>query len=432
MTEAPHHKPLSAAAFAASLAALHSSDHVGVAFSGGPDSLALLILAAQWAKRSRKRRVMALTIDHGLRAESAAEAELAGAMARRLGVMHEVLEWRGEKPSGDIQAAARHARYALLTQACRRHSIGSLLVAHHQEDQAETFLLRLARGSGVDGLAGMAASRALAPDVKLLRPLLDVPRDRLLAVVAKSGMTPLLDPSNVNERFARVRMRKAMPLLAELGLDATRLAETATRMGRAREALESICDNWMADHAMILPSGVVIADAGALVSVSAEIGLRLLARIVRDVAGADYAPRFDQLEAAFQALYEGSIGRGRTLAGVKLSLSGGRLIAIREASAAMKAPPLLLHPGESGVWDGRFLVALERAPGKRAVYAVRMLGAEAARQLVKLGHLPPEGPKLGWASCPALWQDGHLLAAPNFAMSAKAVAFKAVFKPERG
>lgn len=431
MTEAPHHKPLSAAAFAASLAALHASDQLGVAFSGGPDSLALLVLAAQWARRSRKRRVVALTVDHGLRHGSAAEAMQAGAMARRLGVSHEVLTWQGEKPSGDIQAAARDARYVLLTKACQRLSIGSLLVAHHLEDQAETFLLRLARGSGVDGLAGMAGSRMLAPELQLLRPLLDVPRAQLLAVVAESGIVPLLDPSNENDRFARVRLRKAMPLLASIGLDAARLAETATRMGRARAALESICDDWMADHASILPCGVVMADAGGLVSAPQEIGLRLLARILRDVAGADYVPRFDQLDAAYQALYEGSIGRGRTLAGVKLTLSGGQLIAIREVSAAMKAPPLLLQPGESGVWDGRFMVALEQAPRKRTSYVVRMLGAEAARHLVNEGYLPPEGPKLGWACCPALWQADRLLAAPGFTMSARAISFKAVFKPKR-
>lgn len=432
MTEAPHHKPLTAAAFAASLAALHASDRVGVAFSGGPDSLALLILAAQWAKRSRKRHVIALTVDHGLRPESADEAMQAGNMARRLGVAHEVLRWQGAKPTGDVQAAARRARYALLGEACERHAIGSLLVAHHLEDQAETFLLRLARGSGVDGLAGMAAARALAPDLRLLRPLLHVPRAQLLAVVAKSGLHPLLDPSNENDRFDRVRMRKAMPLLAGMGLDAIRLAETARRMARAREALETICEDWMADHASVLPSGVVIADAGALVSAPQDIGLRLLARIVRDVAGADYAPRFDQLDAAFQALYEGRIGRGRTLAGVKLVLSGGQLIAIREVSAAMQSPPLLLQAGGRGLWDGRFLVSLERVPRKGTSYAVRMLGAEAARNLVKDGYLPPEGPKLGWASCPALWQDERLMAAPNFTMHAKGIAFQAVFKPKRG
>jgi len=432
MTEAVHHKPISAADFAALLSALDVPDHVAVAFSGGPDSLALLILTAQWARRSKRRRVVALTIDHGLRAESAREAAQAGDMARSLGVAHRVIAWQGAKPQGDIQASARAARYGLLTQACRQMSIGALLVAHHLEDQAETFLLRLARGSGVDGLAGMAPARELAPGLRLLRPLLNEPRDRLLAVVAKSGRTALLDPSNENERFARVRMRKALPLLAGLGLDATRLAETARRMGRAREALEVTCDHWMADHASILPSGVVIADAGALVSAPQDIGLRLLARMVRDVSGADYAPRFEQLEAAFQALYEGSIGRGRTLAGVKLTLSGGQLIAMREISAAAKAPQLFLHGGEQGVWDGRFRVSLDEAPGKRAAYAVRMLGAGAARALVKQGYPAPLGPKLAWASCPALWHGDQILAAPAFAMRAEGVAFQAVFEPKRG
>ncbi|MCE9651242.1 MAG: tRNA lysidine(34) synthetase TilS, partial [Parvibaculum sp.] len=231
--------PLSATEFARALARLKPSASLAVAFSGGPDSLALLVLAAQWAGRSRARKLVALTVDHGLRAGSAAEARACARMAKALGVSHRILVWRGAKPKADIQAAARAARYRLLAQACIAEGAGDLLVAHHLEDQAETFLLRLARGSGVDGLAGMAASRRLDRDLRLLRPLLDVPRARLMAVVKRAGIEAIQDPSNDNPRFDRVRARRLMAELSTLGLDASRLASTAAHMARVRAALEA-------------------------------------------------------------------------------------------------------------------------------------------------------------------------------------------------
>src|SRR5690606_8891238 len=181
------------------------------------------------------------TVDHGLCKEAAAEARYAGVLAQELGVPHRILRWKGEKPASGIQAAARKARYRLLLEACRKVGAGDLLVAHHLEDQAETFLLRLARGSGVDGLAAMKPVRLLSegePHVRLLRPLLDLPRERLHATVARSGLVPVSDPSNEDERFDRVKARKIAEHLAPLGLDAARLARMAGHMARAREALE--------------------------------------------------------------------------------------------------------------------------------------------------------------------------------------------------
>src|SRR5216683_100653 len=200
--------PLTVVELAASLDALggfEARPRVAVAASGGPDSMALVLLAQRWA-RQRGGEAWALTVDHGLRPESAEEARtVAGWLASRA-VPHEILVWAGEKPATGIQEAAREARYRLLAQWCRRHGVLHLLTAHHREDQVENHLIRRGAGSGIDGLAGMSAVRELA-GCRLVRPLLAVPRVRLLALLAQEDQPFLRDPSNLNPAFERARLR---------------------------------------------------------------------------------------------------------------------------------------------------------------------------------------------------------------------------------
>lgn len=407
--------PVSAKEFAERLSSLHPGRSVAVAFSGGPDSLALLVLAARWAARRKSTALHAFTVDHGLRAASAREAKEAARLSAELGVPHRILKWKGEKPSTSIQAAAREARYGLLLEACRDAGAGDLLVAHHLEDQAETFLLRLSRGSGIDGLSAMPASRLLSEDgmaVRLLRPLLDLPRERLLATVTKARLTPIQDPSNENERFDRVKARKALSILAPLGLDAGRLARTAAQMGRAREALETETARLLAGHASRSPLGFVEMKADALIGSPAEIGLRALAALIRVVGGGQYGPRLAALEAVYAAIGEGSLGRGRTLGGVKLALKGGILLVSREVAVAQAATPLLLKQGEEGVWDGRFRLRLDKAPRGRR-FEVRALGSEGLAALRAAETGLPEVPSALLQALPGLWDEGGLAAAPH-------------------
>ncbi|MAG22807.1 MAG: tRNA lysidine(34) synthetase TilS, partial [Rhodospirillaceae bacterium] len=176
---------------------------VAVAVSGGCDSMALALLAHDWAQ-GRGGQTVALSVDHRLRWESGAEARQAGRWLKARGLTHHILSWTGDKPRHGVQAAAREARYRLLFDWCRRHGVLHLLLAHHQEDQAETFLLRLGRGSGVDGLAGMAPLSEV-PTMRLLRPLLDVPKARLVATLQSRGQEWVEDPSNRDLAYARVR-----------------------------------------------------------------------------------------------------------------------------------------------------------------------------------------------------------------------------------
>ncbi|MBO6634572.1 tRNA lysidine(34) synthetase TilS [Parvibaculum sp.] len=407
--------PVTAAEFAACLAAFSPSKSLAVAFSGGPDSLALLILAAQWARRRKGVSLHAFTVDHGLRAASAAEAKQAAALARRLGVPHRTLRWEGIKPASGIQAAARDARYQLLRDACQEVDAGDLLVAHHLEDQAETFLLRLARGSGVDGLAAMPPARRLAEGgspVRLLRPLLGISQSRLAATIAKSGLVPILDPSNEDDRFDRVRARKALALLAPLGLDAARLARTAGQMARAREALEAEAAALLSTHAVLSPFGHVEMERGPLIAAPPETGLRALAVLIRIVGGADYAPRLDALEAVYAAISEGTLGRGRTLGGVKLALKGHIVLATRETAAAKRAPSFVLKTGEEGLWDGRFHIRIRKAP-RGTLLEVHALGEEGLAALRMSDVVLPAVPAAILQTLPGLWREGALVGAPH-------------------
>lgn len=406
--------PVSLAAFGERMQRFNPSNSIAVAFSGGPDSLALLILAAQWSRSLPGGQIIALTVDHGLRAGSAAEAERAAGLAASLGVPHRILSWEGPKPVSGIQAAARDARYRLLGQACRTFGASELLVAHHLEDQAETFLLRLRRGSGVDGLAAMQDVRALdmeEPAVRLLRPLLDLPRERLAATVAQSGLEPILDPSNSNGQFDRVKIRQALGALAALGFDAAGLADTAARMARARVALEAQTAALLEAHATLSSFGHVEADAEGLAAAPDETRLRALAAILKVVGGHAYGPRMDGLTAIDEALADDTLGRGRTLSGVKFSLARGRLLAVRELAAAQRASAFRLVAGEAATWDGRFDVRLEAGPASGV--EVRVLGVEGLSVLAAAGLPLPLAPKTALVALPALWVGRTLLGAPH-------------------
>ncbi|WP_119423020.1 tRNA lysidine(34) synthetase TilS, partial [Desertibaculum subflavum] len=212
----------------AALGAFPGHPDLAVAVSGGADSLALVLLAQGWTA-AQGGRLLALTVDHGLRPEAAREALQVKRWLAARGVAHRTLRWRGPKPKANLAAAAREARYALLFAACRRARFRALAVAHHREDQAETFLLRLGRGSGVDGLAAMAPVSE-RDGIALLRPLLDMPRDRLRAALAAAGQDWIEDPGNADPARARTAVRALLPALAAAGLPPVRIAATAARM----------------------------------------------------------------------------------------------------------------------------------------------------------------------------------------------------------
>lgn len=418
---------LTAADFASRLKALHAGPRIAVALSGGADSLALLVLASQWVKKSKARYVIAYTVDHGLRKESAAEARQCAAFAKSLGVTHRILRWKGDKPLSGIQAAARAARYDLLAKACQRDAIATLLTAHHLEDQAETFLLRLARGSGVDGLAAMQAITQPESGLRLLRPFLDVPRETLRAVVTRAGLTPIEDPSNDNQRFDRVKVRRLMSDLSALGLTPLRLADTAANMSRASKALKAVTREVL-KSSVVDPAGFIHIDLAVLRAAPNEIALRALAEMLKDVGGSLYAPRFEGLIAIHEALGSDVLNKARTLNGCRLVTKRGRLYVTREVSTALRATPVSLRKRVALLWDDRFTVLLDRdLPKSAAPHEVRALGPEGLRIIRAAGCPEPGGPKSVLPTLPALWEGKRLVAAPHVAYRDGPVGFTAYF-----
>ena len=304
------------------------ADHDGpiaVAVSGGSDSLALMHLLCRFAKARKRPAPLVLTVDHGLHKSSAANARKVAAWATKVGLKTKVLTWSGSKPKSGIEAAAREARYRLMGEWLAKRKIATLFVGHTGDDQAETFLLRLARGSGLDGLAAM---RARSPwpvpgfaGLTVARPLLDASRDELRTHLKSLKQPWLDDPMNDDPAFDRVKIRKAMAALAEAGLTAPRIAAAAAHLARARESLEIVTEAVLARAVRTQPSGVLL-DPAVLAAAPREVGLRALAGVLMAVSGQAYRPRFEALERLFDRIGGGTLGAGATLHGCHIRPAG--------------------------------------------------------------------------------------------------------------
>jgi tRNA(Ile)-lysidine synthase len=322
-------KPVSVSEAKALFADLASVPSLVVAVSGGPDSTALLYLLSRWrAARKRGPKLFVCTVDHRLRKESADEAKAVSRLARKLKVPHRILQWRGKKPSSGIQRAAREARYRLLARAAADANARHIVIAHTLDDQAETVLLRFARGSGLTGLSGMSRIAPLPVAQKnafaLVRPLLSLPKARLVATLRKAGIAFAEDPSNDNPRFTRVRLRGLAPLLEEEGLSASRLTLFAQRVRRAEIAFDAMVKAAAARLAQPARSGTGIGfDRRALLALPEEVVLRLLGKTI-DVVGHEGPVELGKLETLMGALFDGKgAGGRRTLAGALVTSRDG-------------------------------------------------------------------------------------------------------------
>lgn len=332
------HRPIDSKAFAGLMAPFGPFERqpvIAVAVSGGRDSLALGLLAEAWA-RERGGRVVGLIVDHGLRPESAAEAATTEMTLREHGCEADILRWSDPKPGSGLQQAARAARYRLLRQACRRRGILHLLVAHHADDQAETVTMRALRLSGPDGLAGMSAVVEL-PEVRLLRPLLGVARARLEATLIALGVPWLDDPSNIDLRFERARLRSGGRQQVATAAEPGRAARERDLARAAVEVLE------------FQPEGAVAIDRSAFAHVGADRRSRLLSRVVQAVGGGDHPPRRDRLSRAADRLC-GPVGGGKSGKGQDFTLSACSL-QLRRVSDSRRLQ-WIVRP-EHGRRDGR-------------------------------------------------------------------------------
>ncbi len=363
--------------------------------------MAMLHLLAPWA-RTRGVALSVATVDHGLRAEAAGEARLVAAACARLGLPHETLRWQGWSGQGNLQDQARRARRRLLGEWARTRGIGAVALAHTRDDQAETFLMRLARGSGVDGLAAMRPT-SRGEGIVWLRPLLEIGRGELRALLRAQGIPWAEDPSNRDLRFDRIKARRMLDTLAPLGLSREGLAATAGRMRMACAALADLALR-AARKAARVEAGDVLLDLSALAAFPEETRLRLFAHSICWVAGAGYRPRLAALGAALEDVMS---GRRRSLHGTLICAADGQIRITREyrAVAGLRCPV-------GALWDNRWrLIPAEggKTSGNRGL-EVAALGAEGLARCPDWRHAGL--PRASLLASPAVWRGDELIAAP--------------------
>lgn len=420
--------PLSDSEFAvlmSSLGPFEHTPHLAVAVSGGADSMALCLLADRWAQK-RGGRVSALCVDHGLRPESSQEARQVKQWLESRQISCHCLTWIGEKPATGIQEAARNARFSLLRQWCREQGVLHLLLAHHQNDQAETFLLRLKAKSGPAGLAAMAAIVEEA-DLRLLRPVLDQPKARLQAVLEACHQPWIEDPSNTNDRYGRVALRLLMPQLAAQGLTSATLTQAATHLGQIRIAQETEISALAAAVLRIYPAGFVRCDLAAILAAGAH-GERLLSRILACIGGnTTYGPGADAVRRILDRLRMKQPGMA-SLSGCLLipSFRQNCLWVCREIRRK-NSPVAQFDATGHAVWDRRFHFSLKGKTSAIGTWSVQALGEEGLVEVLKKEYCRKNSrfsvsgckkeykrwPRVVYHSLPAIFNEDGLVFVPH-------------------
>jgi tRNA(Ile)-lysidine synthase len=346
-------------------------------------------------------------VDHRLREAAATEAEWVKRKALALGFQHQTLVWEGEKPRSDLQAGARRARYGLMTAYCRTATIPAIATAHTSDDQAETFIMRLARGSGLDGLSAMQdISRRNGIDI--LRPLLMVSRRRIEAFLLQRDQPWLEDPSNDDERYERVRIRRKLKAAQSLGLLPAKLALSARRLRRARDALDMVTAEFLRANVSLHQAGFATLHLPELCEIHEDIALRALARMLAALGGGTAPLRLSRIEAYYQMMR--TAPRSATLGGCRLIVKGADLTIMREIGRMDMMCGSMIQPGESRLWDGRFMVTY--AGGETGAATLRALGVDGVHAAKSAkGHFSVV-PRLAAMTLPALWIERKLCYAP--------------------
>lgn len=419
----PHTPHNAAVVWLDHLRRLYDAPHYALAVSGGPDSMALVALAAQCQSLPDNAgfavpRFTVLTVDHGLRPEAKAETRLVSRQARELGLKVKILTVNEKLEFSGVQAAARNARYRLMEDYCHAQGIMALVTAHHAQDQAETMLMRLARGSDLAGLSCIPPI-SVRGQLVVIRPFLEQMPDEMAAICHAAGLSVVNDPSNHDTRFERVRWRHALPRLAELGLPASMLGQSAARLRRVHDDLTKLAHDYLRQWQAILPMGVVRLPRAEFVALPQTIQRRLLTDCFVWLGGASHPPRQSSMDAVL-ALCAASHSSGRTLAGVDLRIRRQDIVLGREAAAAQLLPALAVKRQMSMIWDGRYRLEIaQKHRGNR----LSALGREGLQALKAQGFMPdPAIPKRFYASVPAIFEGSQLVSCPHLLADQQAQA----------
>ena len=410
--------------------------HIAIAVSGGADSMALCLLAFAWARR-RKGTVTALTVNHGLRSESLAEAKQVGIWLNKRNIPHKVLRWLGKKPTTGVQAAAREARMGLMANWCVRHSVMHLLTGHHMNDQVGTFMIRMLAGSGCDGLAGMPLVYDLmAPmggGVRLVRPLLSLQKSRLVETLQHNSQSWIDDPSNKNQIYARSRLDSVISKLGPQELLLPRIAKISRRAGEDRIALELVCGQSLARCVEPHPAGFFHLDWDCWKNLPNALALRVLVRIISCVSVSRFGAQLSGIEKSLQLLITNFPDRAITIGGCRIIPSSRKLLICKESRAVQG--PLILEPGVPIIWDGRFRVKVSRTAVIREKCTISQLGHGEINNLRKrsseLNNAIKRIPGPARPTLPAFRDLDGMLAVPHlkYSKTDKTHKFSALFWP---
>jgi tRNA(Ile)-lysidine synthase len=392
-----------------------ASGPLAVAVSGGADSLCLALLLNKWA-RDQGTHIVALTVDHKLRLNSTAEAEQVEEWMEIQGIPHVILTWEGEKPTSRLQEAARTARYSLLEKWCSDHQITALATAHHADDQVETILQRLAKGSGITGLCGIQAT-AQRRFLTIVRPLLPIPKESLVETLNYYNQPYIQDPSNDCKKFERVRWRQMTPSLAELGLTTESILRTVERLQQTERDLETITHSFLQTSTCLSPLGYTTIDPYAWKSQWIDIRHRALSRLLRCIGGNTYLAAASSIKKLDEQIHNNTL-RGRTLGGCYIFRHQKQIIVAREGR--FLPPPI---PYQSGmIWDERFQLS-----GNAPDCIVKPIGTDYARQIASSVDMHPALLQ----TLPALVDEkGVVLSCPNLpGLSNRRPSIQSIFVP---
>ncbi|MEC9414021.1 MAG: tRNA lysidine(34) synthetase TilS [Pseudomonadota bacterium] len=386
---------------------------IAIAVSGGIDSMALMNLAKE-SDLLNDKNVFILVVDHDLRSESKQEAEFVKKEAKKLGFTTRILKWKGSKPNKRIQEEARNKRYNLLINFCRENNINNLYLAHHLDDQIETFLFRMFRGSGLQGLTSFSRSYK-RNGLTLMRPLIDIPKSELINYAKRKKINWVEDPSNENQKYDRVKLRKALPLLYKEGFDKEVFLKSIKKLRLANEALDQITKEFVSKYVSINKNVSVFINQELFLTAPQDVQLRVLQNTIRIFSGERYySPNYLKIFNLMHWAREDNGISAKTLGGTIFRKRKSGIILYKEVKKLNEIKSIKLSKSKYKAWDNRFLIKINKSVRGEISY----LGNEGVKILKSKKILSKKGfkgiPITALYSIPAMWDGKRLISAPFF------------------
>tara|TARA_B100000929_G_scaffold288498_1_gene277099 strand:+ start:2628 stop:3887 length:1260 start_codon:yes stop_codon:yes gene_type:complete len=383
---------------------------VAVAVSGGVDSIALMHVLSS-SKLISNKNILILTVDHGLREGSKKDIHLVVDSSKKLGLRSQALKWKGSKPKNRIQEIARDKRYELLTNVCKQEGIKNLFLAHHLDDQIETFFMRLSKGSGLHGLTSFKAITT-RDGIKLHRPFIDTPKKDLLRYAKVKNLNWSDDPSNYDDRFTRSRLRKVLPILYQEGFNQEQILISLKKMKIVDDAIEDVTEEYMRKYLKIYNNIAIFLSEELFFTAPKEIQIRVIEKSIKVFSSSSYSPRRQKIENLIGWIQSNSQDSAKTLGGTIFRKRKKELLLYKEPKLLDASVPIKPSLNKYKKWDSRFLVKIN----KPCEGMVRELGKDGIKFLKTKKIVGKNGydnvPISAFYSAPSFWNKKGLISAP--------------------